>query len=297
LGDTDQISILIVDDDVLYLETLKVMLSDTYVIHTAQNGHTALMLAEDLKPDVVLLDVVLPGMTGFDVFFALRENESTRYIPVILMSGLTDMEEQERVFVVGAADFMQKPCSKIIIREKIKLQLKIVEYSQTINQLSLANPLTGLPGQKRFLYTLNEEYRRNCRNQTSLSLVCLNIDDFTAFNHEHGYSLGDEVLKKIAAVCRKAARRSADIPARLDNGTFAVCLSGTDDQGARIIAENIKNEVAHIELQSLVSAAKLHVSITYGLATRRPSKDELSGNMDKIIDDFLAEAMENMRKV
>jgi diguanylate cyclase (GGDEF)-like protein len=296
MDDSERISILIVDDDTMYLDILRDLLQDTYVIHVAQTGPSAIMLAEEVRPDVILLDVVIPGMTGYEVFSALQENEATRHIPVIFISGLTDMEEQEKGYLLGAAEYVQKPCGKVVLHAKIETQLKIVEYSQIINQIGLLDPLTGLPLRRRFIYRLNEEWRRNCRTQTAISLLLIDIDNFRDFNQKYGYLLGDAALKQIGLVCKNSVHRPADTAATLGGGMFALLLPGTDDSGAAKIAQDVLLTAEDTEIIPLNSekAAKLTVSI--GIATLTPKKEDLQSNGDKIIDDFMSAALEKLQE-
>jgi diguanylate cyclase (GGDEF)-like protein len=295
MEDTQKISILIVDDDSVYLEALKEILQDTYSVHVAETGSSAITLAENTQPDIIFLDVVLPGMTGFDVFEALQENETTRGIPVIFISGLTDIEEQERGFLLGAADFIQKPCSKVIVHQKIKTRLMLVEYAQTINKLGLLDPLTGLPIKKRLCYYINEEWRRNCRYKMPISFLAIDIDNFRDFNQEYGYALGDEAIKKVASICKQAIRRPADTAAKLEGGTFGLMLPETDLAGAKKIAEDIQAGVKGLRLDVLNSEEKPAITVSIGVSAVIPEKEDLMGDMDKVVDDFVNDTVKKMR--
>lgn len=290
MDELQRISILIVDDDTLYLEVLRDLLEDSYLIHVAQTGPSAIVLAEDIKPDIILLDVVIPGMTGYEVFSALQENEATRHIPVIFISGLTDLEEQEKGFLLGAADYVQKPCSKVVLQAKINMQLKIVEYAQTVNQIGMLDPLTGLLLRKRFEYRINEEWRRNCRSQTPISLLYIDIDNFKDFNQKYGYSLGDDVLKKIGAICKNVARRPSDAAAMLGNGMFGLLAPGTDMRGARTIAGYIQQAMSDLEIRPLNNGKTVKLTVSIGIATLMPKKDDLLASADKITEEFMKTA-------
>jgi diguanylate cyclase (GGDEF)-like protein len=296
MEDTQTISILIVDDDAIYLEALKEILQDTYSVHVAETGSSAITLAENTQPDIIFLDVVLPGMTGFEVFAALQENETTRGIPVIFISGLTDIEEQERGFLLGAADFIQKPCSKVIVHQKIKTQLMIVEYAQTINKLGLLDPLTGLPLKKRLYYYISEEWRRNCRYKKPISFLAIDIDNFKDFNQGHGYALGNVAIKKVSEIIKQAIKRPADTAAKLEGGMFALLLPETDLEGAKKISEDIQAGVKNLSLEVLNSEEKATISVSIGVSTVIPVKEDLMSDMDKTVDDFINGAVKKMRQ-
>ena len=296
MDNSEKISILIVDDDTMYLEILRDLLQDTYAIHVAQTGPSAILLAEEVKPDVILLDVVIPGMTGYEVFSGLQENEVTRHIPVIFISGLTDMEEQEKGYLLGAAEYVQKPCNKVVLHAKIQTQLKIVEYAQIINQIGLLDPLTGMPLRRRFLYRVNEEWWRNCRTQTTISLLLIDIDNFQDFNQKHGYSLGDNALKQIGAVCKESIHRPADTAATFGGGMFALLLPGTDGAGAVKVAQDVLAAVEKKEIKPLNSEKSTKLTVSIGIATLTPKKEDLQSSSDKIIDDFMSAALEKLQE-
>jgi diguanylate cyclase (GGDEF)-like protein len=296
MDEQQKVSILIVDDDTVYLDVLRDLLQDKYAIHVAQTGPSAIVLAEDVKPDIILLDVVIPGMTGYEVFSALQENVTTRHIPVIFISGLTDLEEQEKGFVLGAADYVQKPCSKLVLHAKIDTQLKIVELAQLINQIGLMDPLTGLPNKKRFYYRTGEEWRRNCRNQTPISMLCIDIDNFKDFNQEYGYLLGDEAIKAVASICKNAIHRSGDTAAAYGGGSFRLLLPGTDAAGARTVAEYIRKTAEKQEISSPDSDKTVKLTVSIGVASIAPQKDDLTGNSEKIVEEFMNAAFDKLRE-
>jgi len=129
-------TILIIDDDMLNIMALTHLLSDEFNVVTEKCGHNAVAVAKKLKPDIILLDILMPGINGFEVIDELKKDEETKEIPVIFVTGLNNTKDEERGLTLGAADYINKPLSGYIVKLRIKNQLQIIAQMKTIRELS-----------------------------------------------------------------------------------------------------------------------------------------------------------------
>jgi len=231
--------VLLVDDEAMNLTALTHILKSDYTIYVEKDGQGCLDTARDLKPDLILLDILMPAMNGFEVIAALKKDDITRDIPVIFVTGLNNAHDEEMGFVLGAADYVNKPFSSAVVKLRVKNQIQIINQMRQIKNLSITDPLTEL-GNRRFFYSqLEQEWNRAKRQQIPISLIVLDIDQFKHFNDTHGHVIGDLALRDVAQIINKGLRRSTDVSARWGGEEFAVILPDTALDGAETVAENI----------------------------------------------------------
>jgi diguanylate cyclase (GGDEF)-like protein len=287
-------SLLIVDDDKQNLMMLSHILQPEYAIRIASDGESALKIAEKYVPDLILLDIVMPGMDGYQVFTALHGKEKTAEIPVIFISGLNNNNDEKRGLELGAVDYISKPFDDMIVKLRVHHQIRIINQLRTIEHLSLMDQLTGIPNRRHFDNQLRAEWRRAIRDHVPLTLLILDIDHFKDYNDTYGHQQGDKVLCLVARVLTWTLKRVSDCLARWGGEEFTVLLPNTDLNGGMAIAEQIRKNV---ELEELLcdngKITKLTISI--GVNTDSPT---LSNSIDEFIsraDEALYTAKNNGR--
>ncbi len=273
--------ILIVDDERQNLEILYNILKSAddyassgqteYRVTVAKSGRAALEKIEADKPDLILLDVLMPGMNGFETLAELNRNDDTRHIPVIFITGLDSVADEEKGLQMGAVDYITKPFHKAIIKARIKTHLRIVGQMRIIEQLSLIDPLTGIPNRRSFDNQLASEWARAARVDSVLSLLMLDIDHFKRFNDLYGHQQGDVVLKTVANAVRNTARRPGDFVVRWGGEEFAVLLTGTGMEGALVVAEEIRSNIELTTVPGISRTERLGVTISIGVSSATPS--------------------------
>jgi diguanylate cyclase (GGDEF)-like protein len=235
--------ILCVDDDLTNIRILENILGPQgYEIITAASGEEALARVSDRDPDVVLLDVILPGMSGFDVTKRLRAAERTRVLPVLLITSLTETEDKIKGIEAGCNDFIPKPFDKseLLARVKSMLNLKYAydelrAANKRLEELSVTDPLTGVYNRRYLFDRLDAEIKRAYRGKTTLSCLIIDIDHFKAINDERGHLAGDAVIKRLADFLKNNVR-STDIVARYGGDEFMLVIPETSEEGARVLA-------------------------------------------------------------
>jgi len=263
-------TVLIVDDDALNIAALTHILKDDYTIFVEKDGEDAIETAKELLPDLVLLDIVMPKMDGFEVLAYLKSRPETREIPVVFITGLNNAQDEERGLVLGAADYIHKPFSPSIIKLRVKNQLQLVNQIRIINHLSMTDTLTSLFNRRHFNTRLSYEWNRAIRDKTLLSILMIDVDNFKNYNDTYGHLQGDVVLRGIADILRKKLLRSTDMLARWGGEELAVLLPMTDLPGACVVAEKLR--VAVVEHVFEYNGAPTQVTISIGVNCVAPWK-------------------------
>lgn len=258
-------SILIVDDEKSNLEILSKILQSNHTVYIAKSGETALMRAEKDNPDLILLDIVMPDMDGFEVLSRLKGNDATRNIPVIFITGLDSVKDEERGFFLGAVDYITKPFHASIVKARVKTHLKIVKQMRTIERFGLTDSLTELPNRRSFDNQLNIEWGRAVRENKPVSLLMMDIDNFKVYNDTYGHPQGDILLKTVADIFVSTLKRTTDLVFRWGGEEFTVLLPDTGMHGAMTVAEKIRANVEAAVVPRLDNGEPTRVTISIGV--------------------------------
>ncbi|ANJ68167.1 diguanylate cyclase response regulator [Halothiobacillus diazotrophicus] len=270
------VQILVVDDTPTNIEVLAGALSREYTVKFATNGEKALEMANrPEKPDLILLDVMMPGMDGYEVCRRLKENPDTRNIPVMFITARSDMEDQIRGYQVGGVDFISKPFQIPIVLARVSAQLRLKLHSDLLESRAFIDGLTGIANRRHMDEVLENECRRAQRNKMALSLLMIDVDHFKEYNDHYGHGAGDECLRQIGGVLAMMPMRPGDFVARYGGEEFSVILPGCNITGAQIIAERIRVTIEALNLPHAHSTTARHVTVSIGCATSRQT-DELT---------------------
>ena len=282
--------IMIVEDENINLAVLSQILSPEYDLETAINGQDVLQRCEDNWPDLILLDIILPDMNGFDVLRKLKASDSAKDIPVIIINGRDNQDDEEMAFLLGAADYITKPFNNTIVLTRVATHLQIARQARAIEELNLIDPLTGLPNRRSFDKRLMFEWKRAVREKKALSLLLIEIDNFKSYNEAYGNVQGVELLKAAADVLLKNARRPADFSARLGDEMFGVLLPDTVWESALFIAENVRKTIKDTILPTVDGKSQTSVSVSIGLATKIPQLHDKPAELVNLADECLHQA-------
>lgn len=287
----EQLKVLIVDDERSNLEVLSRILKpgnadsvhSNYTLSVTKSGHGALAKALNDRPDLILLDIIMPNMSGYEVLSVLQKSEVTRLIPVIIITGLSSVEEEEKGFAMGAVDYITKPFHSSIVRARVKTQLRIVEQMRTIERLGLIDVLTNITNRRGFDNQITMEWGRAIREKESVSLLMIDIDRFKEFNDTYGHQQGDVILKAVAGVLESTLKRPTDFTARWGGEEFAVLLPSVKSDGALKVAERIRKSIEDMTIPSINSHTSLSVTVSIGVDSAAPV-------IDSEISDFIERA-------
>jgi len=265
---SDKKKILIVDDSLLVRSYVSKILSDAgFNVYEAQNGEEALRVLEKIEIDLLILDIVLPDLSGFDILKEIRKKEEMMDLPVIIITSQAELDERIKGLSLGADDYLIKPFEPLELIARVRVQLRAKELRDQLKEaqrrlydLSITDELTGLYNRRYFFKRLKEEVRRATRHNYELSISIADIDHFKRINDEFGHEFGDIVLKEIAEVLKKNVREE-DVAARYGGDEFVFLLPYTDRESARIQAERIRAEVENLFFKRGNTILKVGISI------------------------------------
>jgi len=286
----------IVDDDDYNRLSLVNIFQKDYTLYWADNGASAVAGIEKYMPDIILLDVLMPGMDGYEVFAKLQESENTKKIPVIFITGLTENEDERKGLVCGAVDYITKPFDDIIVKLRVQHQIKIVNLLRDVENLSMTDQLTRMPNRRSFDNRLCLEWSRAVRESVPLSLMFMDVDRFKNYNDTYGHQQGDLALEKIAGIMTKELKRSTDYAARWGGEEFAVLLSNTESDGALEVAESIRTKIENVQIP-LPDGQPTTLTVSIGLSTQVPKSNSSIEDFIRDADDALYTAKNNGRNM
>jgi diguanylate cyclase (GGDEF)-like protein len=226
------------------------ILGDDYKILIADEGMTGMKIAADNVPQLILLDLMMPVIDGFEVYRCLKADSRTCDIPVIFITGMGDVATETKGLKMGAVDYINKPFNPDLVKARVNTQINLKLMRDKLVMLAATDGLTGLANRYHFDGMLAYEYARHLRSGEELALIMLDIDQFKAFNDAYGHLDGDECLRKIAKALTKTVSRCTDLVARYGGEEFVVLLPDTSLRGAVIIAERIRNCISDLAMPS-----------------------------------------------
>jgi diguanylate cyclase (GGDEF)-like protein len=257
--------VLVVDDSEFIHELVRARLREEGLqVEHELTGEAGIRHAIEVRPDLILLDIELPDVDGFEVCRRLKERGETRTIPVIFLTGQSDTKAKVRGLDLGAVDYVTKPFDEVELRARVRAALRTKRLQDLLQQQSFLDGLTGLWNRSYLDHRLEGELNIARRYERRLSLLLGDIDHFKRVNDTHGHLFGDYVIQRIAEALSTHARRS-DIACRYGGEEFALLLPSAGLDEASVVAERLRVavEASPFELR----AAPVHVTISFGVAS------------------------------
>jgi len=276
---------------------------------TAGTGQEAVDLFRKHRPDIVLLDAILPDIDGFDVAKQYRAMEKgNEWTAIIFLTSMDKDEDVARGIEAGGDDYLLKPISEMVLRAKINAMRRLVEMQRALvgvtqklndankelQRLSTTDGLTNLANRRFFDEISAREWRRCERMKNPLALVMIDVDHFKKYNDTYGHQEGDACLKSVAAQVARAAPRASDLAARYGGEEFVLVLSDTTVDGAKWVANHIRQHVADLKMPHSSSSIG-HVSVSCGVASLLPMEGMTFDILLKAADEALYKAKEQGR--
>jgi diguanylate cyclase (GGDEF)-like protein len=295
MDDSPRRKILIVDDVPANIKLLGEALRADHDIFIATSGEKALEIALTQLPDLVLLDVMMPEMDGYEVCRRLKEDDRTKGIPVIFITAKDQSEDELRGLELGAVDYVTKPFYLPIAKARVNTQLRLRSKEELLERLANLDGLTEIPNRRSFDEYLDQEWRRAKRNETSLALILMDIDYFKKYNDNYGHGAGDTCLAQVAQALRGALYRAGDMVARYGGEEFVAVLPETNLEAAAAVAEKMRVAVAALSISHLFSEAGDIVSLSLGVADAVPAEGTSPEELLLAVDKNLYRAKESGR--
>jgi len=294
--------ILVVDDSPTIRAALRALLERMgHTVVEANDGKQALQMYRQDRPGLVLIDVVMPIMDGYESAQHMRETKADEWVPIIFLSSKEADQDLDRAIEAGGDDYLVKPVSFVVLNAKIRalqrlesMRTKQLEMSRDLasanrelEKLSRQDGLTGIANRRYFDSYLVTEVRRGARERQPLSLVLSDVDHFKAFNDCYGHQAGDDCLRRVAAALSSAGRRPADLAARYGGEEFAMVLPGTALEGAVDVAQAVSRVIESLGIPHARSAVNAKVTLSQGIVSLTPEKETSSEDLIQRADQAL----------
>ncbi|MFQ5637118.1 MAG: diguanylate cyclase [bacterium] len=286
--------ILVVDDVPVNVHLLTTYLSsEGYNIISAKDGEEAIEQVQNSHPDLVLLDVMMPKLNGFEVCRIIKKDKKTSFIPVIMVTALNELEYKVKGMEAGADDFIAKPFNKLELLVRVRSLLRIKYLNDALNekvielqkakdelrQLAITDGLTGLFNYRYFKEQLRQELNRARRHKLNVSVFMMDIDHFKQYNDNHGHPAGDTVLQTIGALLKENVRK-IDVAARYGGEEFSLVLIETNKDAANIVAEKIRKLIESHAFAFEDSQPNGKITISTGVSTFPTDGDDFEQLVD-----------------
>ncbi|MBF0175731.1 MAG: diguanylate cyclase [Magnetococcales bacterium] len=283
--------ILVVDDESFNIDVLLNLLGQEYTITIAKNGEQALKrLTGKTMPDLVLLDIMMPGMDGYEVCRCIKEGFRTRHVPVIFITALSDVSEETAGFQAGAVDYITKPFCPAVVTARVRTHIELKRSRDLLEILAKEDGLTGIANRRRFNEFLEFEWSRAQRKQTSISLTLMDVDFFKLFNDHYGHAVGDACLRQVGHALRRSMHRTVDLVARYGGEEFCCVLPDTESPGAMGVANRLLCAVHELAIPHHHSKVADHVTMSLGVASLVPAAGQGSEILIHMADQALYKA-------
>jgi len=263
--------LLVVDDQPTNIQVLYRVFADDCQVFMATSGEQALHTAREEAPDVILLDVMMPDMDGYEVCRQLKQDSATRDIPVLFVTAHHEAQEEARGLACGAVDFITKPIHPAVVRARVHTHLTLQRQTEVLKRLVFIDALTHAFNRRYFDERLAEEWGRARRTGRPLGLILIDVDYFKQFNDVNGHQRGDDALRQVAQALKGTILRPGDVVCRYGGEEFACLLPDTDLDGALQVAQRMKLAVRELAIGHPASAVAEVLTISAGVAVRTPT--------------------------
>lgn len=265
-------TVLVVDDSRVSQGHLVQILRDEYIVHAASGGNEAIQVAKAVRPDIILLDIIMPQMDGYEVLSVLRSIAETKTIPVIFVTALDQECDEEKGLRLGADDYVSKPYNPTIVKLRINVMLGIAEQIRVINEMSMMDAVTKLPDRRCFDKYLREEWQRALSENGRLGVLMVDVDKLRSLNTIYGYDYGDAALLQVAKIISDNVNLDkGDFAARWAYGAFVVLLQNADE--CKVVGENICKAVEFVDVQ-VSGGESVNITVSVGANSVSPALDE-----------------------
>jgi diguanylate cyclase (GGDEF)-like protein len=266
-------NILIVDDTRFNIQIIKDIFDNDYEIFCATSGKECLEISISKNIDLILLDVIMPEIDGYEVCRRLKANPITKNIPVIFVSSMGEIEAEAKGLELGAIDYVIIPINPSILRMRVKNHLELKMYRDILERQSLLDGLTGVANRRHLDKSIDNEWQRALYNDELLSMCLLDIDYFKKYNDFYGHLEGDACLRKVANTLKDSIERNRNLVARYGGEEFVVLLPSVSNDEALKLAWELQRNIASLKIAHQMSEVSSYVTISIGIATVRPKEE------------------------
>jgi len=269
-GLSERGTILVVDDERAVFDSLEIFLEDKYDLLYADNGSRGLLKARSEHVDLILLDIGMPDINGYELCRMLKSDPETESIPVVFLTAFSSRDDEARGLEAGAMDYIAKPINPAVVRARVRTQMTLKLQRDYLQVLVRQDALTALINRRGFDELLSREWRRAARSRKPLSLIMMDIDSFKPYNDNYGHIAGDQCLQQVSACLSSVLHRGGDYLTRYGGEEFAVVLTDTPFEFVELMGERLRAAVEALQIPHAHSLVKKVVTVSVGAATTIP---------------------------
>ena len=281
--------ILIVDDSAVQAAQLKSILDDEYDVAVAQTAEDGLKRVSKEEYSLILLDVVMPGMDGFTLLKKLQEEIVTQSLPVILITSLSDVADEQHGLVLGAVDYITKPFSPLIVKARVNTHIKLYRYRRQAEWQSMTDQLTGVANRRRYDRYSVSKWWEAVRLHVPFSICIFDIDHFKAYNDTFGHPAGDKVIAAVAKTASSRFKRRTDFFARYGGEEFVALSIGEPFEKIFEHAKGVRQAIEDLHIPH-DPAVSQWVTVSVGGVTVIPPEEGSYAFFLKVADAMLYDA-------
>lgn len=292
MSDFVNVDILLIDDDPIVARIIIGQLSDYGRPRFASSAAEALFQIDLRIPELILLDMDMPGMGGLELCRRLRQDARLETVPILFVTGMHEEDVEVRGLECGASDFIAKPTSAGLLRARVNTHLRLQRMTRQLQDQAMTDGLTGVANRRTFEAALHAETARALRNADTLSLIMIDIDHFKPYNDQYGHPAGDECLRQVARALSAMARRPSDVFARYGGEEFVVLLPQTARNGAMTLAQAMLGRLHDLAIPHSASSASDHVTASIGVTSLEDDWRDPVGRGSSRVDDHAARLLD-----
>lgn len=286
--------ILVIDDSPVQANLLKSILDDTYDVTTVHTAESGLHYAKSGDYSLILLDVIMPSINGFEVLALLQKDSATQHIPVILITSLSDFQNEERGLTLGAVDYISKPFHPLVVKARVNTHIKLYQYRTQIERQATLDQLTGVANRRHYNAVSLERWQDAVRLNVPFSICMMDIDKFKVYNDTFGHMAGDQVIASVAGAAAARLQRTTDFFARYGGEEFVAFSLGDSAEQIFGHLKKIRQAVEDLHIPHDPSVAQW-VTVSIGGVTVVPERGSDYDFYLKIADTMLYDAKKKGR--
>lgn len=281
--------ILVIDDSPVQASFLKSILEDTYEVTTANTAESGLQYAKTGEYSLILLDVIMPSIDGFELLTLLQKDAVLRHVPVILITSLSDYQNEERGLTLGAVDYISKPFHPLVVKARVNTHIHLYMYRRQAEQQALLDHLTGVANRRYYNTVSLERWQEAVRLKAPISIGMMDIDKFKVYNDTFGHMAGDKVIAQVAGVVSARLQRTTDLFARYGGEEFVMIEIGSTAASTFDHMKSVRRAVENLHIPQSENISP-YVTASIGGVTLYPSPKDSYDTQLKIADTMLYDA-------
>lgn len=286
-------TILVVDDNYNNVRLLTDILEDeNFTVFSTDNGGSVVEMVHKLKPEVILLDIMMPGLDGFEVCRLLKSDFDIKDIPVIMVTAKTDGNDLKKALEIGAFDYIKKPIDEVEVIARVQSAIRFKQNQDKLVEMAMKDGLTGLYNHALLIDLFEKELAKARRNGGNISFAMADIDYFKIVNDTYGHMSGDIVLKEVSNIITSSVR-SSDIVGRYGGEEFSIVIPEATEEDALQLCDKIRKRIADYNFN--IGAESIKITASFGVFFKESTAFIMASEIIQKADEALYRAKRNGR--